>query len=318
MDGSAKRFRVRTDSLREFIAFRDADYLTPTAIGRVLNQDLHATPLPMDLVIVCPPEFQGAAARLAERRMSEGLSVIIVTPQQVYNEFSSGARDATAIKRYMRMLYDKAGTDTAAVAALPLALRRWFVQQHFVSRRPTRTSSLPTRPRMRWIRRRSYTSDDYFGLLDEQDGEGTGDLMDIGVGRFPVSSVQQANEVVDKILSYDQLEHANVHRRRSVRRPVMVAWRIGAPMCCSHRTTRKVIAMKGVIHMSQSDEMARRVEAEHPQFNVDKIYLDAYQQISTPGGERYPAGRCRPAREGGERIVAGELRGPRRRGGLGP
>ncbi|MBK9176969.1 MAG: hypothetical protein IPM46_11685 [Flavobacteriales bacterium] len=107
-NGTQKRFRIATDQLREFIAFRDQNYLTPTRVGRVPNQDLHGTALPTDLVIVCPPEFNASAQRVAQARVNEGLSVLICTPQQVFNEFSCGARDATAIKRYMRMLYDKA------------------------------------------------------------------------------------------------------------------------------------------------------------------------------------------------------------------
>ncbi len=94
-----KIFRVATDSLRQFIAFRNSGYLTPRKVGRVPNQDLHATPLGPDLVIVVPDQFIPAAQRLADRRMNEGLEVVMVTPQQVYNEFSSGTRDATAIKR---------------------------------------------------------------------------------------------------------------------------------------------------------------------------------------------------------------------------
>jgi hypothetical protein len=285
-DGDARRFRVRTDSLRQFIAFRDADYLTPTAVGRVAAQNLHATPLPMDLVIVCPPEFQGAASRLAERRMSEGLSVIIVSPQQVFNEFSSGARDATAIKRYMRMLYDKAGTD-------PELLPRYLLlfgdgSYNNISLASTNQNFIPSYQTADALDPgRSYTSDDYFGLLDSFEGEGTGDLIDIGVGRFPISSVQQATEVVDKILGYDRLSLLTSTGEvcSATGDGGVVDWRTHVLFTSDDQEGD---SYEGTIHMSQSDEMARRVEDEHPELNVDKIYLDAYQQISTPGGERYP------------------------------
>ena len=86
-NGAQKVFRLATDTLREFIAFKNSGYLEPVAIGAVPNQDLHAA-AEVDMVIVCPSEFQGEAQRLAERRMEEGLSVVMATPQQIYNEFS--------------------------------------------------------------------------------------------------------------------------------------------------------------------------------------------------------------------------------------
>jgi len=284
--GAQKLFRVRTDSLRQFIAFRDAGYLTPVKVGRVPNQDLHATPVPTDLVIVSPSAFMPAAQRLAERRASEGYTVSLVTLQQVFNEFSSGSRDATAIKRYMRMLYDKAGTDPELMPRHLLLfgdgsynnLSLAATNQNWIPSYQTENSLDPTR---------SYTSDDYFGLLDEGEGEATSDLVDIGVGRLPVSSLQQAREVVDKILAHDQLRLLT--SSGEVCSPAgdgaIADWRTHVLFTSDDQDGS---GFEGEIHMSQSDILARRVEREHPRYNVGKIYLDAYQQISTPGGQRYP------------------------------
>lgn len=284
-DGNARRFRLHTDAARRFIAFRETDLLTPTPIGRVPNQNLHATTLPTDLVIVCPPEFNAAATRLAERRASEGLIVAIVTPQQVYNEFSSGARDATAIKRYMRLLYDRADD--------PLELPRYLLlfgdgsynnstvaagNQNWVPSYQTEDALDPGK---------SYTSDDYYGLLDLNEGESTADLMDIGVGRLPVSSLEQANAAVDKILGYDVLKMLSLVGSSCTENGDggLADWRTHVLFVSDDQEGE---GFEGTIHMSQSDALATRVENEHPKFNVHKILLDAYQQISTPGGERYP------------------------------
>lgn len=286
VEGNQKRFRLATDSLRQFIAFRDANYLMPTKIGRVPNQNLHGTELPTDLVIVCPPELQGQAGALAEQRINEGLTVRIVSPQQVFNEFSSGARDATAIKRYMRMLYDRAGTDPELMPRYLLLfgdgsfnnLSIQTTNQNFIPTYQTAESLDPAR---------SYTSDDYFGLLDESEGEYTGDLVDIGIGRLPVSSGQQAVEVVSKLLNYDRLQLLNsTGSNCSATGDGGIAdWRTHVLFVSDDQEGDGV---EGIIHMDQSDFLARRVETEHPCLNVDKIYLDAYQQVSTPGGERYP------------------------------
>ncbi len=284
--GNQKTFRMGTDTLRQFIAFRDANYLSPTAVGRVTPQDLHATELPTDLVIVCPPVFQAQAQRLAERRASEGLSVRIVSPQQVFNEFSSGMRDASAIKRYMRMLYDRAGAD-------PDLMPRYLLlfgdgSYNNISLTPSNQNYIPTYQTEDSVDpSRSYTSDDFFGLLDEGDGEYTGDLVDIGVGRLVVHSAEQARQVVDKILNYDRLgvSTASGGSCTVTGDGGIPDWRTHVLFVSDDQTGD---GFEGIIHMDQSDSLARRVEREYPHLNVDKIYMDAYQQISTPGGQRYP------------------------------
>jgi hypothetical protein len=285
--GAVKSWRMATDTLHHFIAFRNSGYLQPTAVGPVANQNLHGTDLPTDMVIVCPAQFLSEALRLAEQRISEGLVVQVVTPQQVYNEFSSGQRDATAIKRYMKMLYDRAGTD-------PLLMPRFLClfgdgsydninlnpnNQNFIPSYQTAVSTDPTR---------SYVSDDYYALLDDLEGERTSDLTDIGVGRFPVSSLQQAREMVDKVLNYDRLTMltANSGPQCAVGNEAGLSdWRNWVMFVSDDQEGD---GFEGTVHMSQSDGLATSVENEHPCYNINKVFLDAYTQYSTPGGERYP------------------------------
>lgn len=286
LDGSTRRFRVDGEVLREFVAFRDNDPLVPVVVGAVPNQDLHATSLPTDLVIVVPPEFRGHALRLAEKRAQEGMVVAVVSPQQVYNEFSSGVRDATAIKRYMRMLYEKAGSDPALLPRHLLLFGDGSYNN--ISQQPTNQNFIPSYQSFESINPRScYVSDDYFGFLDPQEGESTADLMDIGVGRIPVSSVQQAGDVVNKILNYDRLglSTAELATCSSNGDGGIPDWRTQVVFASDDQEGD---SFEDIVHMDQSDRLARRVEEEHPMLNVAKVYLDAYQQEVTPGGERYP------------------------------
>ncbi|MBL7964542.1 MAG: type IX secretion system sortase PorU [Flavobacteriales bacterium] len=284
--GNTKTFRLNTDSLRQFIAFRNTNYLVPTAVGRVSNQDLHATALPTDLVIVCPPEFQSQATRLASQRANEGLSVVIVSPQQVYNEFSSGTRDATAIKYYMKMLYDKAGSDPALMPRYLLLFGDGSYNNYATSL--SNQNYIPTYQSFESLDlSRSYTSDDYFGLLDDGEGEATSDLVDIGIGRLPVVSLIQASQAVDKILRYDRLTLLST--------PDQTCASGGDGGANDWRTLALFVSddmdgdnFEGPIHMLQSDQLATRVDNEHPEYNVAKIYLDAYRQITNLGVERYP------------------------------
>ncbi|MCB0793500.1 MAG: type IX secretion system sortase PorU [Flavobacteriales bacterium] len=282
-----KVFRVRTDSLRQFVAFKPAGIPEVIPREKVQVQDLHATALPADLVIVCPQLFWSECQRLAAQRASEGLSVVMVTPQQVFNEFSSGMRDATAIKRYMKMLYDRAGQDQALLPRYLLLFGDGSYNNLSIA--PGNQNYIPSyQTSNAHNASSSYCSDDYFGLLDDNEGEYQGDLVDIGIGRIPVSSTQIAREMVDKILNYDRLlllQSGDAQVCSVTGDGGSNDWRTNIVFASDDQEGD---GFEGTIHMSQSNSIAVSVEQEQPCMNVAKIYLDAYQQYSTPGGERYP------------------------------
>lgn len=281
-----KSFLVATDSLRQFIAFKGTGLLQPVAIGPVPAQDLHGTSLPADLVIVCPPQFLADAGRLAQRRMEEGLSVVMVTPQQVFNEFSSGQRDGTAIKRYMKMLYDRAGTDSTLMPRYLLLFGDGSYNN--ISQAPSNQNLIPSYQNVNsWSYTASYTSDDYFVTLDDNEGESPTDLVDVGVGRLPVSSPVQAAAAVNKLLNYDRLDLASSTGSSCSTGSDggAVDWRDLVLFCADDQNGE---VFEGDLHMRNSDTLAKRTEAESPCLNINKIYLDAYVQYSTPGGQRYP------------------------------
>ena len=285
-NGAIKSWKQLNDTVHHFVAFRNSGYLQPKAIGAVANQNLHGTPMPTDMVIVCPPDFMSEAMRLADQRTSEGLTVQLVTPQQVFNEFSSGQRDASAIKRYMKMLYDRAGTD-------PLMMPQYLClfgdgsynnialdanNQNWIPSYQTANSTDPTR---------SYVSDDFYALLDDGEGENTFDITDIGVGRIPVIGRDQARQMVDKILAYDRLTMlTSTGAQCAVGNDAgLNDWRNWVMFVGDDQEGD---GFEGTVHMSQSDGLATSVENEHPCYNINKVYLDAYTQYTTPGGERYP------------------------------
>ena len=284
--GAQKSFMMAMDSLREFIAFKGTGLLQPTAIGAVATQDLHATPNPTDLVIVCPPQFLGEVGRLAQRRMDDGLSVVVVTPQQVFNEFSSGQRDATAIKRYMKMLYDRAGSDSTLFPRYLLLFGDGSYNN--LSLNPSNQNLIPTYESYdSWGLSTSYTSDDYFVILDDDEGDEPNDLIDMGVGRLPISGLVQARAAVDKLLNYDKLALAGSTTTSCTTGgdSGTADWRNSVLFCADDQNGA---VNEGQVHMSNSDQLAKRVEVESPCLNINKIYLDAYVQYSTPGGQRYP------------------------------
>jgi hypothetical protein len=186
----------------------------------------------------------------------------------------------------MKMLYDRAGTD-------PMLLPRYLLlfgdgSFNNLSLSASNQNLVPTYQSYdSWSLNKSYTSDDYFVILDDDEGDEQNDLIDMGVGRLPVSSLPQAQGVVNKLLNYDKLtlSAAGGNSCEAGGDGGATDWRNSVLFCSDDQSGS---GFEGHVHMSNSDQLARRVEAESPCLNVNKIYLDAYVQFSTPGGQRYP------------------------------
>jgi hypothetical protein len=216
-------------------------------------------------VIISHPDFISSARSLAAHRHDhDGLDTVVVTPGQIYNEFSSGKPDVSAIRDFLKMLYDRAATQEEMPKYVLLygdgSYRNKGTEANNTNLILTYQSANSLSPVS------SFVTDDFFGLLDDNEGGSTG-LMDIGVGRFPVSTQVQARNAMTKTISYDQPDR-------------MGDW----------RNTICFIGDDGDynLHMRQADELADYVETNYPSFSIGKIYLDAYPQVSTPSGARYP------------------------------
>lgn len=272
------------DSAREFVAFETTGFLTPYSRGLVPNQNLHATQ-PVDYIIISHPMFMAQAQEIAQLHADyDSLTSVIVTPQQIYNEFSSGAQDVTAIRDYIKMIYDRATTAAELPRYVLFLGDGSYDMKHRLS---NNTNFIPTFQNLNSLGlTESYTSDEFFGLLNDtgewDTGADIGDC-DIGIGRFPVQSVAEAQGIVDKIRFY-------MTRQEPVINPATCS----NNQCGAGGEWRNTVLFIGDdedsnIHMSQADQMATLVDTTYDTYNIDKIYLDAYQQEETPGGERYPS-----------------------------
>lgn len=278
------QFTIPTDSLLEFIAFNGSSFNVPSYAGGVSNQNLHGLG-PVDMVIVAHPAFDSEASRLADfHRNENNLRVALVHPQEIYNEFSSGAPDLVGIRDFVRMFYNRAN-NTSDLPKYLLLFGDGSYDNKAVS--PSNTNFIPTYQSLNSISLiRSYVSDDFFGFLDNSEGDwddSATDLLDIGIGRFPVKSVDEARLVVNKTIDYAT--------------PGTITE--GNTTCAESNTSslgdwRNVMCFiaddeDAGLHLNQSNGLANYIRNNYPVFNIDKIFIDAYNQVSTPGGQRYPS-----------------------------
>lgn len=259
-------FRERTDTVTKFIAFDGSLFYPVRLIGPVTNQNLHALG-PVSMVIVSHPLFMDQAERLAGfHRNNSGMSVAVVSTEQVYNEFSSGRKELTAIRDFMKMLYDR-----AAANDLPKYLLLFGDGSYDPKNRiPNNNNLIPTFQSEESLKTvSSYVSDDYFGLLDDGEGEDANGNLDLGIGRFPVSTVNDATIMVDKIIRYAAASDT-----------ILGDWRNTMTFIADDENKN--------LHLNQAEELTRIVADQYPVYNVRKIYLDAYKMVQTPSGMRLP------------------------------
>ena len=260
------KFRLLTDTLHEFIAFDKSFFYKVRLVGPIANQNLHSLDS-KDLIIVTHPLFKDQADSLATfHREQTSLTVAVVTTTDIYNEFASGNSDLTAIRDFMKMLYDRAATGSRPRYLL-LFGDGSYDPKNRVNANNNMVPTYQSVESLKFIG--TYVTDDYYGIMGDNQGEGSNGTINIGIGRFPVTLRSDASILLKKILSYSSKKDS-----------VMSDWRNVITFIADDENRN--------LHMIQAEELAGIVKTNYPVFNVDKIYLDAYQMIQVPAGSRFP------------------------------
>lgn len=279
-DGELTWTGTQSDGIHEYVAVRTngSDWVKAEVMGEVKNQNLHRLNN-IDYVIICPEGYESYAEQLAKAHEDkQAITWAVVTDQQVYNEFSSGTPDATAYRWLMKMLYDRANK---GIGQKP----RWlllFGHGSFDNRELCRTIGGTTSGKKLLLTYqaqnstnevKAYASDDYFGWLDNN--EGNSDIaarLDIGVGRLPINDEQEAQEMVNKLIKY----MANGQKGK---------WKNQLAYLADDGENGQ--------HTETAEKSAELVRVKNPDFVVHKIFLDAYPQEVNASGESYPLAKNR-------------------------
>lgn len=259
-------FSYTSSGIHEFVAFNVNDIsLSPEFMEQIDNQNLHGI-FEADLAIIYYDEFKEQAERLAEHRREHNNYNVALTPvSSVYNEFSSGKVDPTAIRNFARMLY----TRDEDFNYLLLFGDGSFDYKHIRPNEYGNQNFIPvfeTKESLSPIN--AFPTDDYYALLDENEGDNLIGQLDIAVGRLTVRSEDEARKVVDKLINYDNNPETYGD------------WRLRVGFASDDEDWN--------LHFRDADFIAEKVRSKYTDFNLEKIYFDAFPQISTPGGERYP------------------------------
>lgn len=290
---SAFSFKVNLGEVRKYVAIDNADYYSPSKESKtkVENQNLKGTIFndaqgvfkDIDYLIITPKFLNAQAEKLAAfHRNYSNLNVKVVNLETIYNEFSSGKQDIGAIRNFVKYVYFNASSTDKKVKYLNLF---GDASYDFKDRIPNNTNIVPIYQALNsyTIGESSFASDDYFGMMDSDEGRidtygnsipDVGNI-DIAVGRMIVSTTQQADEMVNKVIEYHDLKSYG-------------SWRNNYVAIADDPSPDKPGDNQLQFYQNR---LADRIATEKPFINVEKILLDSYHQDTSAGGKRYPKAR---------------------------
>jgi len=277
-------FKANLGEVRKYIALDPADFYTPLKENqsKVVNQDLKGTVFKdangsfkdVDYLIICPEFLQNQAEKLAAfHRNNSQLNTKVISLEKIYQEFSSGKQDISAIRNFVKYVYANASPGNQ-VKYLNLF---GDASYDFKNRISPNSNIVPIFHALNsyTLGESSFASDDFFGLMDDNEGnvENYKGNLDIAVGRMLANTSSQADELVNKVIDYYDPKSFGNWRNNFV----VIADDADKPSDASLQF--------------RLNKMADKVVEQKPFMNVKKILLDSYVQETSTGGNRYPKAR---------------------------
>lgn len=258
-------------------------FIRPAGALPVPNQNIRGTTTDPDYIIVTTAELKGAADELAGRRQGQGLRPLVVTQTQVFHEFNGGIPDLVAIRDLVRYFYDRAGNDPDRLPKYLLLFGDTsFDYKGIMASEPLKNLVFTFQSEESLSRTNTYASDDYFGLMDFNEGEwsptnhsvATFERLDIGVGRLPVQTLAEARVMLQKIEAYENPDYFGDWKS-------LVTFTADDNVNGSNTN-------EGDLHVYNADGTTTRIPLDATGVRLNKIYQISYPVANSPLGRVAP------------------------------
>ncbi|MDO9261837.1 MAG: type IX secretion system sortase PorU, partial [Flavobacteriaceae bacterium] len=270
-NGTNFSFKSDGGLLKEFIVLNANNYYTPKQISnpKQENQNLHALQ-DLDYIVITQDYLMLQAERLAKyHREKSNYKTKVININHIYNEFGSGSKDITALRDFVKHLYDNASTPEKRIKFVAFL---GDASYDYKDRIKGNNNIIPVfQAYESFNKATTFVTDDFYGMMDANEGNMSSfDKQDVATGRIPVTTVQDAEKVITKILNYYNTQS-------------MGDWRNQITFLADD-----VDAAGEEVLQADLEKIAISIQTQKPFFNIKKIYADAYKQEISSGGERYP------------------------------
>ncbi|HMQ68687.1 MAG TPA: type IX secretion system sortase PorU [Ignavibacteria bacterium] len=271
---------INSGDPKEFYAMGSANYFSPVSIsGRVPNQNLKGELAQgSSFFIISPKEFMSASNTLKAQREKPGqnyLKTTVIDIEEIYNEFSNGMQDPLAVRNFLKYAFNNFEERPVYVAFMGDgsydykniynlyngAVKNWIL--------PVEKNSLYSNDVD------SYCSDDFLVEINESyEAPGGSSVSDFATGRIPVNTLEEANNYIEKVISYEN--PANFDKWRQVATYIADdGW-----------TTEQANGQEGSLHTDQCEDVSQNHSPDY--IKKQKIYIVNYPSEITPQGRRKP------------------------------
>lgn len=256
-------FGIADSTEQRFHLFEPAEVRQVASLYPIHNQNLHAI-TDAELLVITPRVFWAQSEALADfHRKEDGMNCVLADIQEIYNEFSTGATDPTALRDFIRMVYLRSSGNLKYVVFMGKGTHDYrdlkgahnnFVPTYEIADLPFDEVS-------------SMCSDDYFALMDVSEGRNCEGMVDLGLGRIPITTPEQGDAVVNKIKHYADL---------SVTHGI---WKNNHLLMADNDTKT---------YATHTDTFDYMLDTAGCTAMTKKLYIDSYPIINTAVGKRIP------------------------------
>ncbi|HEX2865851.1 MAG TPA: type IX secretion system sortase PorU, partial [Ignavibacteriales bacterium] len=266
VSGGDCTFRAQTAKgyMSKYIAVGPQAYMTPGKLTEMGNSNVHATP-EAKFIIITHKNFMDDALRLKAFKESQAkfkISTSVVDVDQIFNEFSNGMKDVSAIRNFIRYAYDNWSVKPEYVLLLGDGDYDYKdvekVGKNFV---------IPYESYESFNYINSYVSDDFYVTVSGND-----DVLDLAIGRINAETPADSKAAVDKIIKYETQSDLGL-------------WRNLITMVADDSYTSD--GLEAAEHAIQSETVSTRYIPQS--FDQYKIYEEFYPTVATGTGRRKPA-----------------------------
>ena len=260
---SSNNLVFATDEVAEkrYVLFKPSAALKVDSWKPIPNQNLHAI-ANAEMLIVSSPLFLEQAQALADyHARKDAMQCVVVNVEEIYNEFATGTPDPSGIRNFVRMVYQRSEGNLKYLTLFGrasfdfrdlLGYGKNFVPTYQTASNPSVTD---------------FCTDDFFGLMDDNEGIKSRGYLDLGIGRLPVSTVAEAQNVVEKIIRYDDLSAMHGD------------WKADFLLVSDDEQGD---------YVAHNEEYEQMMESSHVSLTSKKIYSGVYEHVNTNSGVEIP------------------------------
>jgi hypothetical protein len=255
------------DNVSKYIAGTSSQLKSPINPVKIDNSNLRGDLAGTDFIIISNKLFKSQAERLRDYRSSVSpnkISTKIIYVDEIFNEFSNGVQDPTAIRNFLKFAFENWQPRPFYVLFFGDGSYDYYNKEGF------NNNFIPTYQTVESFNYVSaFPSDDYFVKVSGSPVDST--FIDYGHGRININTAEQGEVIIDKIIEYETEQPKGL-------------WRNKITLVADDGWTSEGDDYDR--HTNDSETLARSIIPSY--FDQNKIYLAAYPIVNTGLGRRKP------------------------------